>query len=526
MAKAAAAGSCRLTSSPRRPPSAPPPLAPSSSEAAPSRRPPQLGAMAAAAAQPSPPVTFVRCVGSALFFLQIASVRADGKVFALGPRNGSHSLDFAMAQQSCTAAGARLATREELRRAIRDCSFAVCTKGWLGDGTIGTIVCNRTGSKPQSVKMIDIQIEMDPSLSDRYNAICVKAEDKTEGHIDYEDNFPDDRSMSTQEHEHNAQETEKRGNEPEKATDDNTKTQFVDGDNHIDVKSMSNEQAIKMIYEGEEMPIGPIIVNNDTKAAKHTDSNTDESWLDGYPVTQEAVEGDVVDEGSKMDGSVEIQDEIVTDQPNYVGVRKTKGRSMEKDLLQTEAVPLPTADNGIKGVLVTLQPTSGPVSVSKGSNDVTSYAPMTPMRFVTRELISVTIVTDLNLATLETSTVLYFTDHIPLPEIMTSPMQAVTTVPSQNLFTDVPMDAEREALTFGLSGKLLTTFEPCVGVDCSSSDTAPMVAIGVIVVGLILLASVLAVWCFKKWQQKTSVYKLNGQDHTRHQLQQIEMQKV
>uniref|UniRef100_A0A6J0UCB2 Sushi domain-containing protein 5 n=1 Tax=Pogona vitticeps TaxID=103695 RepID=A0A6J0UCB2_9SAUR len=589
MAKAAAAGSCRLTSSPRRPPSAPPPLAPSSSEAAPSRRPPQLGAMAAAAAQPSPPVTFVRCVGSALFFLQIASVRADGKVFALEPRNGSHSLDFAMARQSCTAAGARLATREELRRAIRDCSFTVCTKGWLGDGTIGTIVCNRTGSKPQSVKMIDIQIEMDPSLSDRYNAICVKAEgkpcgdppsfphtilhghtgfemgdelhyicaqgyvmsnkdtaftllchtcgewfgqvqacvkDKTEGHIDYEDNFPDDRSMSTQEHEHNAQETEKRGNEPEKATDDNTKTQFVDGDNHIDVKSMSNEQAIKMIYEGEEMPIGPIIVNNDTKAAKHTDSNTDESWLDGYPVTQEAVEGDVVDEGSKMDGSVEIQDEIVTDQPNYVGVRKTKGRSMEKDLLQTEAVPLPTADNGIKGVLVTLQPTSGPVSVSKGSNDVTSYAPMTPMRFVTRELISVAIVTDLNLATLETSTVLYFTDHIPLPEIMTSPMQAVTTVPSQNLFTDVPMDAEREALTFGLSGKLLTTFEPCVGIDCSSSDTAPMVAIGVTVVGLILLASVLAVWCFKKWQQKTSVYKLNGQDHTRHQLQQIEMQKV
>lgn len=60
-----------------------------------------------------------------------------GKLFAIGQRNGSQSLDLAMAQQSCAVVGARLASAEELQRAIKDCSFAVCTSAWLADGTIG-----------------------------------------------------------------------------------------------------------------------------------------------------------------------------------------------------------------------------------------------------------------------------------------------------------------------------------------------------------------------------------------------------
>ncbi|XP_062972284.1 sushi domain-containing protein 5 [Elgaria multicarinata webbii] len=531
------------------------------------------------------PVTFVQCVGSAFFLLQVASVKADGKLFALGPRNGSQNLDLAMAQQSCAAGGAHLASAEELRRAIRDCSFVICTRGWLADGSIGTTVCNRTGSRPQSVKVIDIQIEMDPSPSGRYDALCVKAEgkpcgdppsfphtvlhghtgfemgdelhyvcaqgyvmsnkdtaftllchtcgewfgqvqacvkDETEVHIDYEDNFPDDRSMPTEEHD--AKETEEK--EPEKATD-NEKTQFAYGDNHIGVKTMYNEQGIKMLYEGEDFPMGPTIVNNDTKAAKSTDTNTDESWLDGYPVTQEAEE----EEGDKIDGSMGMEDDITTDQSNYVGVRKTGGSSLEKDFIQTGAAPPLTKDDEIKRTLVTLLPTSGTenISISKGSDNVISYAPTTPMVFVTQELASVTTVTNLNLATLETSTVLHLVDHIQLPEeeeIMTSPMQAVTTVPSQNSFTDTSADAERETLTYGLGGKPLTTFEPCIGGNCSSPDKGSMVAIGVTLVCLLSLAAILAVWCFKKRQHKTSVYKLNGKEHTRHQLQQIEMQKV
>uniref|UniRef100_A0A803TGC5 Uncharacterized protein n=1 Tax=Anolis carolinensis TaxID=28377 RepID=A0A803TGC5_ANOCA len=134
-------------------------------------------------------------------------------------------------------------------------------------------------------------------------------------------------------------------------------------------------------------------------------------------------------------------------------------------------------------------------------------------------------VTTLNLEMVDTSAVLCVTDHIPLPEeeeeeTVTFPIQTITTVSSQNTFTTIA----KEAVIYGLDGKSVTTFEPCV--DCSTSIKGPIVAIGVTVVCLLLLATILAVWCFKKRQQKTSVYKLNGKDHARHQPQQIEMQKV
>ncbi|XP_053118481.1 sushi domain-containing protein 5 isoform X2 [Hemicordylus capensis] len=494
-----------------------------------------------------------------------------------------------MAQQSCAAIGAHLASAEELKKAIRDCSFAVCTRGWLADGTIGTTVCNRTGSKPQSVKVTDVQIEKDPSPSGRYDALCVKVQgkpcgdppsfphtvlhghtgfemgdelhyvcaqgyvmsnkdtaftllchtcgewfgqvqacvkDETEGHIDYEDNFPDDLSVPAEDH--NAKEKGME-HEPEKATDDSNKTLFADGDNHIGVKTMYNEQGTKVIYEGEDFPIGPVIVNNDTKAAKSTDSNTDDPWLDGYPVTEEAVEEGNDEEGDKTDGSMGMEEDANTDQPNYAGVRKASDSNLEKDFLQLGAVPPLTHDDEIKGILITLMPTSAPenVSVSKGSDDVIRYVPTTPMEFVTQELPSVTTVTSLNLATLETSTMFYLVDHIPLPEEeeMTT-MQTVTTDSSQNGFTPVDESYERGTLTYELGGKLFTTFEPCIGINCSTSNKGPMIAIGVTVVCLLLLVAFLAVWCFKKQHQKTSVYKLNGKDHARHQLQQIEMQKV
>lgn len=347
--------------------------------------------------------------------------------------------------------------------------------------------------------------------------------DETEGHIDYEDNFPDDRSMPIEEH--NTKEMEY---ESEKAADDGNNTQF-DDDNHIGLKTIYNDQDIKAIKEGQDFPTGPILVNNDTKATKITDSNTGQSWLDGYPVTQEAVEEG---EEDKTDGSMGMEEDNHTDQPNYVGVRKAGSSNLEKDFIQMEAVPSLVHDDGIKGIPITVTPTSvlENVSVSsEGSDGFLKYSSTTPMEFVSQELASAATITSLHLATLETSTAFHLIDHIPMPEEKeTTLVQAVTSIPSQVGFTEMSADelVERETLSYGLGGKLLTTFEPCTGIDCSIPDKGPMIAIGMTVVCLLLLASVLAVWCFKKRQQKTSVYKLNGKDHIRHQLQQIEMQKV
>ncbi|XP_063158112.1 sushi domain-containing protein 5 [Candoia aspera] len=535
----------------------------------------------APAASKELPVPFARGVGLAVFFLLLALVEGDGKLFALGPRNSSQNLDLAMAQQLCATVGAHLASAEELGRAVRDCSFAVCTSGWLADGSIGTTVCNTTGIKPQSMKVTDVHFEMEPLPSGRYDALCVKVEgrpcgdppsfphtilhahtgfemgdelhyvcapgyvtsnkdmtftllchtcgewfgqvqacvkDVTERHIDYEDNFPDDRSMPIEEHEHNIKNKEEKEHEPEQILKDGSKSES-DDNNHIGEKTMYNEQGTRMIYESEDFPIEPIIVSNDTKATKSIDSNVDDSWLDGYPVTQEAVEGQE-EKTDKMDESIGTENDATTNPPNFVEVRKISASSLEKDFMQTGTVPSRTHDK-VKKIPVML-PTIGleNVSISKGSDDDLTR----PM-----ELASVTTVTTLNLATWETSTMFQLVDHILLPEeeeTMASLMQTITTAASQNASTDTITDVETEALTYGLEGKHITTFEPCTGIDCSSPYKSLMIAIGITAVSLLLLATVLAAWCFKKRQQKISVYKLNGKDYTRYQLQQMEMQKI
>ena len=62
---------------------------------------------------------------------------AAGKVFALESKNNSQGLDLAEAEKACVDLSARLATAEELKRAVLDCSFAGCTTGWLAGGSTG-----------------------------------------------------------------------------------------------------------------------------------------------------------------------------------------------------------------------------------------------------------------------------------------------------------------------------------------------------------------------------------------------------
>ncbi|NXI90682.1 SUSD5 protein, partial [Psophia crepitans] len=591
---------------------------------------------------------------------------AAGKVFALESKNNSQGLDLAGAEKACVDLSARLATAEELKRAVLDCSFAGCTTGWLSGGSTGTIICRKTGSKQQSVKAIDVKIETDPFLNDQYDAFCVKDEDKpcgdppsfphtilhghtgfemgdellyvcaqgyvmgnketaftllcdscgewygqvhacvkdeTEAHIDYEDNFPDDRSIPLVENDHanskdemeqeqeqlsfsksseegrtgSAKEvtqdtdTSEKGsraptespvsllsqknlfwfpseafNEPEseKETDDSTKAQFSEGDNHIGVKTAYDEPGAKMFYDSEDFPIGPILTTNDTKAEIEAVAITDESWLDGYPVTQEVVEGDE-EEGDKVDGSMGTEDDVVltTDQPNHVEVKKSGNGSPapEEGLTQIVAATTRIDDEGAKETPVPLTSVSGleNLSVSRGYDDAAWDHPTTFPETVTQEP-STTIlfdITSLKTSMSETSVMVSPSDHTPYAEPKETtayPAQVATTAPAPGIITDTSSQelTEQENLTQGLGETPVPTSEPCEGEDCSKSSKGAIIAVVVILLCLLLVAAVLAVWFFKKRQQKNSVYKLNGRCQPRHHCyhhyhqQHIEMQKV
>ncbi|NXJ60195.1 SUSD5 protein, partial [Rostratula benghalensis] len=587
-----------------------------------------------------------------------------GKVFALEPKNNSQGLDLAEAEKACVALSARLATGEELKRAVLDCSFAGCTMGWLAGGSTGTIICRKTGSKQQSVKAIDVKIETDPFVNDQYDAFCVKDEDKpcgdppsfphtilhghtgfemgdellyvcaqgyvmgnkesaftllcdscgewygqvqacvkdeTEAHIDYEDNFPDDRSIPIVGNEHSngkevreqeqeqlslskssedgrtgntngvtqVTDTSERGSraptespvsllsqknlfwfpseafsepESEKETDDSTKAQFSEGDNHIGVKTTYDEPGAKMFYDSEDFPIGPVLTTNDTKAEIDAVAITDESWLDGYPVTQEVVEDD---EEDKVDGSMGTEDDVVltTDQPNHVEVRKSGngGPAPEEGLTQIVATTTRIDDEGAKETPVPLTSVSGleRLGVSRGYDDAPWAHPSTSLEAVTQEPGTTVLfdITSLKMSTSETSVMVSPSDHVPSPEpkeTTTYPAQVATTAPAPDIITDASSQelVEQENLTQGLGEKPVPTSEPCEGEDCPKSSKGAIIAVIVILLCLLLVAAVLAVWFFKKRQQKNSVYKLNGRCQPRHHCyhhyhhQHIEMQKV
>ncbi|KAM8811568.1 sushi domain-containing protein 5 [Eudromia elegans] len=609
-------------------------------------------------------LTFVQGMGSVLFILQIISVQADGKVFALESKNNSQGLDLAAAEKACVDLGARLAVAEELKRAVLDCSFAGCTTGWLADGSTGTIICRKTGSKQQSVKAIDVKIESHPFENDQYDAFCVKDEDKpcgdppsfphtilhghtgfemgdellyvcaqgyimgnkesaftllcdscgewygqvqacvkdeTEAHIDYEDNFPDDRSIPIVENKpRNGKEvieqerdqlsftkstedgrtggvkdvskvmdSPERGSkaptespvsllsqknlfwfpseafsEPEsqKETDDSSKAQFSEGDNHIGVKTVYNEPSAKMFYDTEDFPIGPVLTTNDTKAEIDTVAITDESWLDGYPVTQEVVEDD--EEGDKVDGSMGTEEDIIftTDQPNHVQVRTsgTGSPAPEEGLTETVTVTVRT-DDGVKETPVALTSVSGleNLGVSRGYEDTLGDHETTSLELTTQEPVTTVLfdITSLKASVSETSVVVSPFGHTPYSEAEETtayPAQVATTAPAPNIFTDTSSQeiGEHENLTQGLEEQLFPTSEPCEGEDCPKSSKGAVIAVIVILLCLLLAAAVLAVWFFKKRQQKNSVYKLNGRCQPRHHCyhhyhqQHIEMQKV
>ncbi|XP_057684104.1 sushi domain-containing protein 5 isoform X2 [Corythoichthys intestinalis] len=119
--------------------------------------------------------------------LLVASlVNADGRVFVVELGNSSSSSSFRDAEWACASRQARLASASELRHAVMECFFSLCTRGWLHGGSIGTTVCNYVGG---SLKAVDVRLENATSDAKSLNGFCIKDKDSTETHMDYEDQF-------------------------------------------------------------------------------------------------------------------------------------------------------------------------------------------------------------------------------------------------------------------------------------------------------------------------------------------------
>ncbi|XP_059520148.1 sushi domain-containing protein 5 [Myotis daubentonii] len=608
-----------------------------------------------------------------LLGLPCLSVRADGKLFVLESQNGSLGLDLEAARLSCKSRGAHLVSAEELRRVVQDCTSAVCATGWLADGTLGTTVCSKGSGEQHIMKAVDVRIESNPAPGGTYNALCIKDEEKpcgdppsfphtvlqgrtglemgdellyvcapghvtghrqsaftllcnscgewyglvqacgkdeAEAHIDYEDNFPDDRSVSFRELREDArteaEEDRGQGEAPEEAPkqdrlvsisagreniaqdtafvpttglpspgssvptdlpgsvlkgkylfwlpaetfhklelekemDDDTKKQLPAGDNHSGITLAPGEPETKVTYSSTGGPSGPYVGRNDSKAGDPMVSSSDESWLDGYPVTDgawrktEAEEEEVEEDGDKGDGSVGLEEcaLFTSHQPILVEVNKPRSTTFtpKEDTTHSSVLPTQTLEAEASAVRPkSVSETEGP---SKGDGGLTRYQSTVPWRFAIEKSPVATSPYELTSSTLETVTtaVPKTPNHIPSTTMAATQVPMETTAPEvQDNFPYLLSEdfLGQEGPGPGATEELLPTMEPCVGDECPSFSRGPIIATVVTVLCLLLLlAGVAAVWGYRRCQHKSSVYKLNvGQRQARHYHQQIEMEKV
>ncbi|MBN3291769.1 SUSD5 protein, partial [Polypterus senegalus] len=494
-------------------------------------------------------------------YFSLPQVSRAGKVFTVESKEGSQGMNLAEAQEACRDHGARLASADDLKRAVEQCSFMACSRGWLVDATVGTTVCNGQGSGQQIIQAVDVKIERPDKTDSLHDSFCVKDKDKpcgdppsfphtalqghtgfemgdellyvctqgyvmanyhnafslqcdscgewyglvqacvkdeTEAHIDYEDKFPDEKSIMVT-HPEDKSTTDRRegvsrkvGEEeeledstgrampepgvptdspisllsqkhlfwitsqstPEAGEDIGTKKDvllFVE-DNQTGVKFISSE------HVGAEATVSqPPELHNGTTAS------TDETWLDGYPVTQEA--GEEVTEA--------------TDQFNQIEISKAEVPS---------SISSPT--------------------VQQEHTTITQV----PSALLTTLRIAAVI------PTLQTEGKSLLTAGGPYPTSSCPQMQDTSTLSEFKEFAD------KGNLT-GLSGERpLATEEPCLAEQCDKARKGPIIAIALSVICLLVLTSVLAIWCHKRKQRKSSVYKMNGKDQSR-QPQQMEMQQ-
>uniref|UniRef100_A0A8C6QXB6 Sushi domain containing 5 n=1 Tax=Nannospalax galili TaxID=1026970 RepID=A0A8C6QXB6_NANGA len=583
-------------------------------------------------------------------------VRADGKLFVLESQNGSQGLELEAARLSCRSKGAHLVSAEELKRVVQDCTFAVCTTGWLADGSLGTTVCSKGSGEQQITRAVDVRIDSNPVPGGMYNALCIKDEerpcgdppsfphtilqgrtglemgdellyvcapgpiaghretaftllcnscgewyglvqacgkDEAEAHIDYEDNFPDDRSVSFRElmEDSRAEVEEEKGQEDaseetpkqdrlvfisvtkentaqekafvpttglpgaghsvhtdwprsrlnpkyslwlpaeafhkpdlEKEVGDETKKLFPARDNHNGGKLAPGETETRLTYASTDRPSEPFVDRNDSKAEDPVVSSSDDSWLDGYPVTDGAwrkAEAEGEDDGDKGDGSVGLRESVpVTPDNEHRNATVTPSESvMHSSISPSQMLDVEALVPGLMNV----SETEGPYP---RDGDLTKYQSSVP-RSVT------TIPYELPNSTLEpvpTTAVQQMSNHIPSTNMEATQPPVETTAPEvQDSFPYLLSEDSLGQEGPGASEEeLLPTLKPCVGDECPSFSRGPVIATTVTVLCLLLLlAGMGAVWGYRRCQHKNSVYKLNvGQRQARHYHQQIEMEKV
>lgn len=268
-------------------------------------------------------------------------------------------------------------------------------------------------------------------------------------------------------------------------------------DSHEDVDD-SPHHIIFSIARGERQ-------NSTQKGGGGGKATTDETWLDGYPVVAAEVEnGDSTTERVRPKDRERGAVVKITDKSNEVDTRRPVPYTSLPEVPQSPTME-PTLEQGRveemwPGFIHTAAPSPDRLQPSDSPAD-TDTQQAAPTHSWLGDL-----------------TEHPFIDHDPAP-----PVHDGDILIEEHTMHNLPGESGERGEMEGEMGETI-----CKGENCppASSSRGPKVAAIIVVVCVIATAVIIGVWCYRRQQQKSSVYEMNGkgQSQTR-PSQQIEMQQ-
>ncbi|CAB1458139.1 unnamed protein product [Pleuronectes platessa] len=249
---------------------------------------------------------------------------------------------------------------------------------------------------------------------------------------------------------------------------------------------------------------------NVTAKGAEEKATTDDTWLDGYPVVLEETEKDDSTTVRPEDGERGTH-ATTTDKPNEVDIRRPVPYTSLPE--EHESPTVDPEQGGVKDVWPGFIPTVAPSPDHIEPSDSPSY--------------SDTLDYDTQQAAPTRSWQEDLTEHPFLDYGLAPPVHDGDVLMEEHTVNNLPSETGEREEVEGEMGEAT-----CVGGDCPprppQSSSSKGATITVIIVALCALAAavIVGVWCYRRQQQKSSMYEMNGkgQSHSR-QGQQIEMQQ-
>ncbi len=362
---------------------------------------------------------------------------------------------------------------------------------------------------------------------DRYGSQEYDDRDETyDEHDSYEDHVDvtDDRGDDDQEHpdgseEHPDHDDHDDGEEHDLEEDDKDHyTDHTDHDDHEhdDHDSYDDHDSHEDVDDGHQHVIFSIATDerqNVTQEAAGGKATTDETWLDGYPVVPEETEnGDSTTERVRPEDRERGTVVRTTDRPNEVEIRRPVPYTSLPEVPESPTTESALEEGGVEDMWPDFIPTAAPFpdpSDSPSYSDTLDYD--TQQAAPTRSWLG-----DL--------TEDPFLNHDPAPPVHDGDI--LTGVMEEHTVHNLPGETGERGEMEGEMGETMCTGEDCPPRPPSSSSRGPTVAAIIVVVCAVATAVIVGVWCYRRQQQKSSMYEMNGkgQSQTR-QGQQIEMQQ-